>query len=147
LKATEAAAKALGLRVIVLEVRGASELDRSMKTAANQHVQAVLMWGGPMFDANSPKIAALAAQYRLPIAGFFPFHTESGFLFSYGPDVVDMTRRCMEYVVRIFKGEKAADLPIQLPERFHLVLNLRTAKALGITFPQTLVLQADRIIK
>lgn len=100
-----------------------------------------------MFDANSPKIAALATQYGLPIAGFFPFHTESGFLFSYGPDVVEMTRRCMAYVVRIFKGEKAADLPIQLPERFHLVLNLNTAKTLGINFPQTLLLQADRIIK
>ena len=147
LTATRFSAKALGLRTITLEVRRPSDLDHAFTAAVDQRAQAVLMWGSPMFDANVPKIAELAAQRRLPIAGFFPFHSESGFLLSYGPDVEDMTRRCMAYTNRIFRGEKPGDLPVQLPDKFYLVLNLKTANTLGVRFPQALLLQADRIIK
>ncbi len=147
LKATEVAARALGLRMITLEVRRPEELERAFRTAVTKRAQAVLMWGGPMFDGNASKIAALAAQHRLPIAGFFPFHTEAGFLLSYGPDIDDLIRRSWAYADRILKGEKPANLPVQRPAKFHLVLNLKTAKALGITFPQTLLLQADNVIK
>jgi putative ABC transport system substrate-binding protein len=100
-----------------------------------------------MFDGSASKIAALAAQHRLPISGFFPLHTESGFLLSYGPDIDDLIRRSWVYADRILKGEKPGNLPVQRPAKFHLVLNLKTAKALGITFPQTLLLQADNVIK
>jgi putative ABC transport system substrate-binding protein len=147
LKATEGAARALGLRMITLEVRRPEELERAFRTAIMKRAQAVLMWGGPMFDGSASKIAALAAQHRLPISGFFPLHTESGFLLSYGPDIDDLIRRSWVYADRILKGEKPGNLPVQRPAKFHLVLNLKTAKALGITFPQTLLLQADNVIK
>ena len=147
LAATAISAKALGLRTTTLEVRRASDLDHAFTTAVKRRAQAVLIWGGPLFDANAPRIAELAIHHRLPIAGFFPFHPESGFLLSYGPDVEDMTRRCMAYVDRILRGEKPADLPVQFPEKLHLVLNQRTADLLGIKFPEALVLQAQRIIK
>ncbi|MGH8767249.1 MAG: ABC transporter substrate-binding protein [Burkholderiales bacterium] len=147
LKATEVSARALGLRMLTLEVRGPEDFERAFRRAVKQRAQAVLMWGSPMFDGNASKIAALAAQHRLPIAGFFPFHPESGFLMSYGPDVDDLIRRCWVYADRILKGEKPGNLPVQRPAKFHLVLNLKTAKTLGITFPQTILLQADHVIK
>jgi putative ABC transport system substrate-binding protein len=147
LNATEVAARALGLRMITLEVRRPEELERAFRRAVKERAQAVLMWGGPMFDGTASPIAALAAKHRLPIAGFFPFHTESGFLLSYGPDLDDLIRRSWVYADRILKGEKPGDLPVQRPAKFHLVLNLKTAKALGITFPQTFLLQADNVIK
>ena len=147
LKATEVAARALGLRMITLEVRRPEELERAFRTAVKERAQAVLMWGGPMFDGTASQIATLAAQHRLPIAGFFPFHTEAGFLLSYGPDLDDLIRRSWVYADRILKGAKPGDLPVQRPAKFHLVLNLKTAKVLGIKFPQTLLLQADNVIK
>ena len=147
LKATEVSARALDLRMITLEVRRPEELERAFRTAVKERAQAVLMMQSPMFDGTASKIATLAAQHRLPIAGFFPFHTEAGFLLSYGPDIDDLIRRSWVYADRILKGERPADLPVQRPAKFHLVLNLKTAKALGITFPQTLLLQADNVIK
>jgi putative ABC transport system substrate-binding protein len=147
LAATAAAARTLGLRMTTLDVRRASDLEQAFSTAVKQRVQAVLIWGGPLFDANAPRIADLAIKHRLPVAGFFPFHPEAGFLLSYGPDVEDMTRRCMAYVDRIFRGEKPGDLPLQFPEKLYLVLNQRTADRLGIRFPAALEVQAERIIK
>jgi putative ABC transport system substrate-binding protein len=147
LKATEVSAKAAGLRMVTLEVRGPEDLQSAFRRAVKERAQALLMWGSPMFDGNASKIATLAAQHRLPIGGFFPFHSESGFLMSYGPDVDDVIRRCYVYVDRIIKGEKPGDLPVQRPAKFHLVLNVKTAKLLGITFPQTLLLSADHIIR
>jgi len=147
LKATEVSARAAGLRMVTLEVRGPEDLESAFRRAVKERVQALLMWGSPMFDGNASKIATLAVQHRLPIAGFFPFHPQSGFLMSYGPDVDDVIRRCYVYANRILKGEKPGDLPVQRPAKFHLVLNLKTAKLLGITFPQTLLLSADHIIR
>jgi len=148
LKATEVAARALGLRMITLEVRRPEELERAFQRAVKKRAQAVLMIQSPMLEGNAAsQIAGLAAKRRWPSAGFFPFHPEVGFLLSYGPDVDDLIRRSCIYVDRILKGEKPGDLPVQRPAKFDLVLNLKTAKALGITFPQTLLLQADNVIK
>jgi len=147
LKATEVAARALGLRMVTLEVRRPEELERAFRTAVKERVQAVLMMQSPMLEGSASQIATLAAKRRLPIAGFFPFHTESGFLLSYGPDLDDLIRHNTAYADRILKGAKPGNLPVQRPAKFHLVLNLKTAKALGITFPQTLLLQADNVIK
>jgi putative ABC transport system substrate-binding protein len=147
LKATEAAARASGLSTVMLEVRGPTDFEPAFRRAVKERVQAVLVWGSPMFDANAAKIAALAIQHRLPIAGLFPFHPEAGFLMSYGPDNDDLIRRCWVYVDRILKGEKPGDLPAQRPEKFLLVLNLKTAKVLGIRVPQSLLSQAHQVIK
>ena len=147
LKATEVAARALGLRMITLEVRRPEELEHAFGTAVKERVQAVLVWGSPMIDGAAPKVAALAAQHRLPIAGFFSFHSKAGFLLSYGPDVDDLIRRSLVYVDRILKGAKPGELPVQRPSKFDLVLNRKTAKALGIKFPQALLYQADIVIE
>ncbi len=147
LKATQVSARALGLRMVTVEVQRPEQLERAFRRVVKERAQAVLMWGSPMFDGNASKIAALAIQHRLPIVGFFPFHPESGFLMSYGPDVDDLIRRGWVYADRILKGERPGDLPAQRPAKFYLVLNLKTAKVLGITFPQTLLLQADHVIK
>ena len=147
LKATQVSARASGLRMVTLEVRGPEDFERAFRRAVKERAQAVLMWGSPMFDGNVSKIAALATRHRLPLAGFFPFHTEAGFLMSYGPDLDDIFRRSWVYADRILKGEKPRDLPAQRPAKFHLVLNLKTAKELGITFPQTILVQAEDRVK
>lgn len=147
LRATETSARVSGLGIVVLEVRGPEDFEDAFRHAVKARAQAVLIWGSPMFDGSALRLASLATQYKLPIAGFFPFHTELGFLMSYGPDIDDLVRRSWVYADRILKGERPSDLPAQRPAKFYLVLNLKTAKALGITFPQTLLLQADRVIK
>lgn len=147
LSATETAARALGLRMVTLEVRRPEELEAAFKAAVKQRAQAVLMMQSPLLESSASQIAALAAKHRLPIAGIFPFLPDAGFLMSYGPDVEDLIRRCWVYADRILKGEKPGDLPIQRPGKFDLVLNLKTAKALGITFPQSLLIQSDRTIR
>lgn len=100
-----------------------------------------------MFDGNAAKIAAPATQHRLPIAGFFPLHPDSGFLMSYGSDVDDLLRHSCVYIDRILKGEKPGDLPTQRPDKFCFVLNLKTDTVLGIGFPQSLLSQAHHVIK
>jgi putative ABC transport system substrate-binding protein len=147
LRATETSARALRLRLTILAVRRPDQLSDAFNAAVRKRAQAVLMMQSPTFDGSASQIAALAAQRRLPIAGVFSFLADAGFLLTYGPNVEDLTRRCWIYVDRILKGEKPSNLPVQRPGKFDLVLNLKTAKALGIKFPQTLMLQADRVIK
>ena len=147
LRATEAAAKALSMRMVTLEVRRPEELEGAFRRAIKERAQAILISGSPMIDGAASKIAALAIRHKLPSAGFFPIHAESGFLMSYGPDVDDLIRRSFVYIDRVLKGEKPRGLPIQRPSKFDMILNVKTANALGITFPQNLVVQADRVIK
>ena len=118
LRATEAAATALGLRMLALEVQRPDELRRAFDTAVKERAQAVLMMQSPMLEGSAAQVAALAAERRLPIAGIFPFLPKFGFLLSYGPDVDDLIRRTLMYAVRIHKGERPGDLPIQNPEKF-----------------------------
>jgi putative ABC transport system substrate-binding protein len=92
-------------------------------------------------------IIALAAQHRMPVVYPYRFFVEAGGLASYGPDLSDLYRRTSGYVDRILKGEKPADLPVQAPTKYELVINLKTAKALGITIPQTLLARADEVIE
>jgi putative ABC transport system substrate-binding protein len=101
----------------------------------------------PLLEGSASQIAALATKRRLPIAGIFAFLPESGFLMSYGPDIDDLIRRWFVYGDRILKGERPGDLPVQRPAKFDLVLNLKTAKALGLTIPPSLLLTADEVIK
>jgi putative ABC transport system substrate-binding protein len=147
LKATEVAARSLGLSLVILKARRPEELQDLLDTAAKNRVQAVFMLPSPMLEASGQHIAALALQRRLPIAGAFPTLADAGFLLTYGPDINDLVRRSIAYIDRILKGEKAANLPIQRPAKFDLVLNTRTAVALGVKFPESLLSRADRIVR
>ena len=147
LTATQVAARRLGLRLQVLRVRKLADIPGAFDAAVKEHAQAMLLMQSPTFEVNPGHIAAVAIQRRLPLAGVFPAHADAGFLLAYGPDVDDLTHRLWIYVGRILKGERASDLPVQRPNKFDLVLNLKTAEALGVSFPQSLMLQADRVIK
>jgi putative ABC transport system substrate-binding protein len=103
--------------------------------------------GSPATTSHRNLIIGLAAQYRLPAVYFARFFVTAGGLISYGPDIVDQFRRAAGYVDRILKGEKPADLPVQAPTKYELVVNLKTAKALGLAIPQSVLTRADEVIE
>jgi putative ABC transport system substrate-binding protein len=103
--------------------------------------------GGPQAASHRDLIIALAARHRLPAIYPLPYYAIDGGLIGYGPDIVDQFWRAASYVDRILKGEKPADLPVQAPTKFELVINLKTAKALGLTVPPTLLARADEAIE
>jgi putative tryptophan/tyrosine transport system substrate-binding protein len=114
---------------------------------ARDHVQAVLVLGFGPYMASRQRIAELAHKHRLPTFFSWREHVEAGGLMSYGPDISDLFRRAATYVDRIFKVAKPADLPVEQPTKVELVINLKTAKALGLTIPQALLLRADQVIE
>src|SRR5206468_7553072 len=103
--------------------------------------------GAPSAGVHRNLIIALAARHQLPAVYPLPYYARTGGLIAYGPDLVDPYRRAAGYVDRILKGEKPADLPVQAPTKYELVLNLKTAKALGLTVPETLLARADEVIE
>ena len=107
----------------------------------------LIVLGGPSANAQRDLIAAMVARHRLPAVYAARYFVTAGGLISYGPDVVDQFRRAAGYVDRILKGEKAGDLPVQAPTKFELVINLRTAKSLGLDVPPTLLATADEVIE
>jgi len=129
------------------EVREESELERAFAGMAAAHVGAVVVQQDPLFISHRRQIIDLAAQSRLPgmyIASFYP---DDGGLISYGAHREDLYRRTATYVDKILKGAQPADLPVERPIKFELVINLKTAKALGLTIPPTLLFQADKVIQ
>lgn len=146
-KETSLAARALGVQLHDVPVRSPQELDGAFTTMTREHLGAFLTLPDPMFWNRRTQIADLAARSRLP--AIFPERefVEAGGLMSYGPNVPDMVRRAAGFVDRILRGAKPGDLPIERPTRFQLVINLKTAKALGLTIPQSLLLQADEVIR
>jgi putative ABC transport system substrate-binding protein len=116
-------------------------------TLVEQKAGALLIGGGVNFDARRDQIIALAAHHAIPTMFFYSAGVLAGGLLSYGPDLLDATRLAGIYAGRILKGEKPADLPVQLPIKFELVLNLKTAEALGLEIPPTLLALADRVIE
>ena len=144
---TESAARALNLRLLVLTVRAAADLDGAFKVAVKQRAQAMLINETSMLTANRAKLAELAVRNRLPAIGSWKSSPVAGLLMSYGPEQSDLFRRAATYVDKILKGAKPADLPIEQPSKFELVINLKTAKALGLTVPPTLLAQADEVIE
>ena len=147
LTAANAAARVLGVQLQTLEVRGANDLDRTFASAIRWRPDALIQLSSPVMYNGAKQIADLAQRNRLPAVSMFKVFPEAGGLLSYGADPADMNRRSGAYVGKILKGAKAGDLPIVLPTRFELVLNLKTAKALGLTIPQSLLYRADAIIK
>ena len=143
----EDGAKRLKLELQVIEVRGPEEMDAAFKKATQWRAAALSVLASPFFRSQRVRIAQLAVQYRLPSMVPHRAYVEAGALLSYGPDFRDLNRRTAVYVDKILKGAKPADLPVEQPTKFELVINLKTAQALGLTIPQTLLYQANHVIE
>ena len=144
---TEAAARLLGLSARVFLIRDVAELDAAINSAKAERADGVHVLPSPFFHRYRARIAELANRHRLPTISESREYVQDGGLMSYGPNFPDMHRRAASYVDRILKGAKPGDLPIEQPTRYELVINLKTAKALGITIPQSLLLRADEVIQ
>jgi putative ABC transport system substrate-binding protein len=144
---TERAAPAAGIDVRSVEVRTAGELETALERMGRDRPDALVLLADPLTLSQRLRIVEFAAQARLPAIYENSQFVEAGGLMSYGPDVSDLIRRAATYVDKILKGAKPADLPIERPTKFELVINLRAAKALGITIPASVLLQADRVIQ
>ena len=143
----EAAARSLGLGITRLEVQVADDIEPAFETAAKDRVQALLTLSSPLFNAQKQRIINLAAKHRLPAMYEDREFAEVGGLLSYGPDIADVFRRAAGYVDKILKGARPADLPVEQPTKVELVINLKTARALGITIPKSLLLRANEVIQ
>ncbi|MGH8071118.1 MAG: ABC transporter substrate-binding protein, partial [Candidatus Entotheonellia bacterium] len=140
-------AQALGVQLQIPEVRSPEELPRAFQTAVEGRAEALYVSETAMLDAHLASIAEFAVESRLPAIGQLRPSAEAGILMSYGPDVANLFRRGAAYVDKILKGAKPGDLPVERPAKFELVVNLKTAKALGLTIPPTLLFQATEVIR
>jgi putative ABC transport system substrate-binding protein len=148
LQQTKTAARKLGLQLQSVEVRDARLLETAFATMTKQRAEALIILSDSLLFGQRTQIADLAAQHRLPAIAWTPEFAESGrLLMVYGPNVAEMHRRAAVYVDKILKGAKPADLPVEQPTKFELVINLKTAKALALTIPPTVLLQADQVIE
>jgi len=145
--AIQIAAPSLGVEVNPVNVRDAEENERAIAAFARASNGGLIVPGSALANVHRDLIIALAARHQLPAAYANRVYVTGGGLISYGVDTLDQYRRAVGYVDRILKGEKPADLPVQLPTKFELVINLKTAKALGLTVPQTLLAIADEVIE
>jgi putative tryptophan/tyrosine transport system substrate-binding protein len=147
LKAMEVASRSLGVRLLVLEVRGPADLDGAFKIANKEGAGAVNVLASPLLASYSEKIVALAAESRLPAIYQWREHAEAGGLMSYGPILLETWRQTGHIVGKVLRGAKPADLPVELPTNFELVINAKTAKTLGLTIPPSLLSRAHRVIQ
>jgi putative ABC transport system substrate-binding protein len=145
--AIRGAAQVLGVEVIAVDTRDAGEIERGVTAFARSANGGLIVAAGSTASAHAALIVALAARYKLPAIYPFRYHATGGGLISYGPDFVEPFRPAAGYVDRILKGEKPADLPVQAATKFELVINLKTAKALGLNVPNTLIGRADEVIE
>jgi putative ABC transport system substrate-binding protein len=139
-------ARKLGIVLLIVEATKAEELDVAFASAAAQHADAMLDFGDTLTYVQAPRIIALAAKYHLP-ANYMFRHYANGGLSVYGADTGDLMRRAGGYVDKIFKGTQPSDLPVERPTKFELVINMKTAKALGLTVPPSLLVRADEVIE
>jgi putative tryptophan/tyrosine transport system substrate-binding protein len=144
---TELAARSLGVRLRVVQVREPKQFDDAFSTMKNERVSALLVIPDPLVNDSRGQIVAFAATNRLP--AIYPYRTfvDAGGLMSYGVDLFDLSRRAATYVDRILKGAKPAELPVEQPTKFELVVNLKTARALGLTIPPAVLARADEVIQ
>jgi putative tryptophan/tyrosine transport system substrate-binding protein len=143
----ESAARHLAVELHSLEVRSSDELTTAFASAADAHDDALMVLPSPIFVVNEQRIADFAAKHRLPSMFHLREFVQAGGLLAYGPDRADLFRRAATYVDKILKGANPADLPVEQPTKFQLVINLTTAKALGLTVPRYLLAEADEIIE
>jgi putative ABC transport system substrate-binding protein len=140
-------ARQLGIQLHSLEVRSPDDFNQAFEAASKARAGALFVMPDPVMVTNLKRIAGLAVKSRLPSIFHVSEFADAGGLATYGPDRVDMFRRAATFVDKILKGAKPADLPVEQPTRFELVINLKTAKTLGITIPQSIMLQATRVIE
>ncbi len=142
-----AATKTLGLQIREYEAGTGYAIDTAFKAIVGWRAEAVFVSPDPFFSRHRARLVALAARHALPSSHANRLHAEAGGLISYGPDIADSFRLAGKYAGRILKGDRPGDLPIMRPDRYELVINLKTAKALGITVPPTLLARADEVIE
>jgi putative ABC transport system substrate-binding protein len=147
LKEVEVAARALGVRLQVVEARGPADFDRAFSDMTRARAGALTVLGSAMFANERRRLVDLAAKHRLPGVYGFREYVDAGGLMAYGPNVADLFRRAATYVDKILKGTKPGDLPVEQPTKFELVINLKAAKALGLTIPPSLLGRADQVIE
>jgi len=145
--ALQAVAPSLGIELNPIDLRDAGEIERGITAFAQSSNGGLIVTGSALAQVHRELIIALAARYRLPAVSRYPVFVTDGGLISYGPDPIDPYRHAADYVDRILKGEKPADLPVQAPTRYELLVNLKTAKALGLTVPQSILARADEVIE
>jgi len=139
-------ARNLGVALPIVEATTAEELDSAFASAAAQHADAMIVFGDPLTVVQAPRVIALAAKHHLP-AIHLSRQFANGGLIVYGPDIADLFRRAAGYVDKILKGAKPSDLPVEQPTKLQLVINMKTAKALGLTVPPSLLVRADEVIE
>lgn len=146
-KEIDSTARSLGMSLIALEVRGPADFDRAMVDAKRAQADGLLVASTPMTSTYGKEIADLARSYRLPAIALFRRQAEAGLLLTYGPSITEEFRRAATFVDKILRGAKPGDLPIEQPSKFDLVINMRTARAIGLAIPQSLLLRADDVIQ
>ena len=147
LRELRAVARSLAVQTQTLEMKSPKDLEGAFEAANKGHARALIVLSNPLTLASRTQIGGMAVKRRLPTMYLYRAHVEAGGLISYGPDLPDMFRRCGEYVGRVLGGAKPGELPVERPVRFDLVLNLKTAKVLGLTIPHSLLLRADQVIE
>jgi putative ABC transport system substrate-binding protein len=146
LRAIEAAAPSLGVTLTTVDVHDGGGIERAVATFASQPDGGLMVVPHPYTISNRASIIILAARHRLPAIYPYRYFAAEGGLISYGADQIEQWRGAATYVDRILKGEKPGELPVQAPTKFELVVNLRTAKALGLTIPESFLLRADEVL-
>jgi len=140
-------ARSLGVQLQALEVRRLDQFESAFKKASRAKVSAILVLPTSILNSNRKRIAELATKHRLPTMLATSQHMDAGALMSYGPDYADLYRRAAVYVDKILKGASPADLPVEQPTKLEFVINLKTAKQIGLTIPPNVLARADKVIK
>jgi putative ABC transport system substrate-binding protein len=140
-------ARALGLRAQIATVRSPADFDAAFRAMARERAGAVVVIQSPMLEVRNKEVLDLAFANRLPVVGVFPSFARAGALMTYGPQIEDLFRQSAAFIDKILRGARPGDVPIERPTRFYLYINLKTAKALGLTIPPSLLLRADQVIE
>jgi putative ABC transport system substrate-binding protein len=146
-KAVEGAAELLNVTLDILEVQAPADFDRAFNSASQRGAGALLALSAPIFSATAAKLAELAILHNLPAITLFPDFARAGGLMAYGPNLLDTMRQAGVMIAKILQGTKPADLPIERPTKFELVVNTRTAKTLHVAFPTSVLVRADEVIE
>jgi len=146
-KGAEGAARALGVQLQMVEAQGPEDLDKAFANIISGRAHALIVLSTPVFLGERRRLAQMTATNRLPAVFSFREYVDAGGLMSYGPNLADLSRRAATYVDKILKGVKPGDLPVEQPTMFELVINLKTARDLGLTIPQSVVARADEVIQ
>jgi putative ABC transport system substrate-binding protein len=147
LKQVELAAQGFGVRLQYLDILGTKDIETAFRAAEQGRAQSILLLGGPFFGSQRKQIADFAIKNRLPVIYPFPEFVEAGGLLCYSANIADLFRRAATYVDKILKGAKPAELPVEQPTKFELVINLKAANQIGLTIPPNVLARADKVIK